>query len=90
MQNSASDNEADAARQRIRKKLETLVEERTALGEAFEAYVKGTLTSSDCSTLVDLVLRQFVEDAKVSPRNVALLEVVADAVAQVANREAVR
>lgn len=78
---------ADAAHERIRKKLDRLVEERTASGNAFDAYIKGTLTSSDCSTLVEVVLRQFEEDGG---RDAVLLEVVADAVAQVANRELTR
>ena len=78
----------ETTQQQIAKKLEKLVAERTALGEAFEAYLHGTLTSGECSTLVDVVLQQFVQEAHVSPRSVALLEVVADAVAQLANREA--
>jgi hypothetical protein len=81
---------AGAARQQIMKRLERLVEERAALGEAFEAYIKGSLTSTDCITLVDAVLREFVEVAKVSPRNAALLDVVTDAVAQLANRDVAR
>jgi hypothetical protein len=80
----------DDPRQRLMKRFERLIAERTALGDAFEAYIKGSLTSSDCITLVDAVLREFVEAAQVSPRNAVLLDVVTDAVAQLANRELVR
>jgi hypothetical protein len=79
--------QASDARERIMKRLESLIEERTALGQAFDAYIKGSLTSTDCITLVDAVLREFVQSADVSPRNAVLLDVVTDAVAQLANHD---
>jgi hypothetical protein len=90
MNEQPSTPHAGDARQRIMERLERLVADRTALGEAFEAYIKGSLTSTDCITLVDAVLREFVEAANVSPRNAVLLDVVTDAVAQLANRDLAR
>jgi hypothetical protein len=87
---STKKTKPSAAQEQIVKRLEALVRERSASVAAFDAYMKGTLTSADCSTLVDVVLRRLREEAKVGDRDLAMLDLVADAVAQLANRDEAR